>query len=134
MRYGAHLPLIDFDGRGWRPGELASYADAARRLGYGFVSANDHLVFQRPWLDGIVALAAVLEHSGDMQLATTTPPAVRGPPRWPRRRPRWTSSPAAGSFSASGRGRRSATMRPPAWYSRSAGHAWTSRSACCGLL
>jgi alkanesulfonate monooxygenase SsuD/methylene tetrahydromethanopterin reductase-like flavin-dependent oxidoreductase (luciferase family) len=80
MRYGAHLPLIDFDGRGWVPGELASYTETARRLGYGFISANDHLVFTRPWLDGVVALASVLERSGEMQLATTVSlPVVRGP-------------------------------------------------------
>jgi alkanesulfonate monooxygenase SsuD/methylene tetrahydromethanopterin reductase-like flavin-dependent oxidoreductase (luciferase family) len=80
MKYGAHLPLIDFDGRGWRPGELASYTDRARDLGYGFISANDHLVFQSPWLDGIVALASVLERSGDMQLATTVSlPVIRAP-------------------------------------------------------
>jgi alkanesulfonate monooxygenase SsuD/methylene tetrahydromethanopterin reductase-like flavin-dependent oxidoreductase (luciferase family) len=80
MRYGAHLPLIDFDGRGWRPGELASYTEAARRLGYGFISANDHLVFARPWLDCIVALASVHERCGDMRLATTISlPVVRGP-------------------------------------------------------
>jgi alkanesulfonate monooxygenase SsuD/methylene tetrahydromethanopterin reductase-like flavin-dependent oxidoreductase (luciferase family) len=80
LRYGAHLPLIDFDGRGWRPGSLASYARTAGRLGYDALAANDHLVFPRPWLDGIVALAAVLEHSGDMQLATTAVlPVVRGP-------------------------------------------------------
>ncbi len=80
MRYGAHLPLIDFDGRGWRPGDLASYTDSARQLGYGYITANDHLVFQRPWLDGFVALASVLERSGDLQLATTVSlPVVRGP-------------------------------------------------------
>jgi alkanesulfonate monooxygenase SsuD/methylene tetrahydromethanopterin reductase-like flavin-dependent oxidoreductase (luciferase family) len=80
MRFGAHLPLIDFDGSGWRAGDLASYTDAARLLGYAFVTANDHLVFQRPWLDCIVALASVLERSGDMQLATTISlPVVRGP-------------------------------------------------------
>jgi alkanesulfonate monooxygenase SsuD/methylene tetrahydromethanopterin reductase-like flavin-dependent oxidoreductase (luciferase family) len=80
MQYGAHLPLIDFDGRGWRRGELASYVDAARQLGYGFICANDHLVFQKPWLDGIVALASVIECSGDMRLATTVSlPVVRGP-------------------------------------------------------
>jgi len=80
MKYGAHLPLIDFDGRGWRPGELASYTDRARELGYGFICANDHLVFQSPWLDGIVALASVLERSGDMRLATTVSlPVIRGP-------------------------------------------------------
>ena len=80
MRFGAHLPLIDFDGRGWRPGELGSYVDTARRLGYASIAVNDHLDFQRPWLDGIVALAGVVERSGDMQLATTVSlPVIRGP-------------------------------------------------------
>lgn len=80
VQYGAHLPLIDFDGRGWPPGALASYVAAARQLGYGAIAANDHLVFQRPWLDGIVALASVVEASGDLQLATTVSlPVVRGP-------------------------------------------------------
>src|SRR4051812_48384801 len=80
MRYGAHLPVIDFDGRGWRPGDLGSYVDVARQLGYGTVAVNDHLVFQRPWLDGIVALASVVERSGDMRLATTVSlPVIRGP-------------------------------------------------------
>lgn len=80
MRYGAHLPLIDFDDRGWRPGQLASYTERARDLGYGFISANDHLVFQKPWLDGIVALASVIDRSGAMQIATTVSlPVIRRP-------------------------------------------------------
>jgi alkanesulfonate monooxygenase SsuD/methylene tetrahydromethanopterin reductase-like flavin-dependent oxidoreductase (luciferase family) len=80
MLFGAHLPLIDFDGHGCRPGELGAYVDVARQLGYGAVGVNDHLVFQRPWLDGIVALASVVERSGDMRLATTVSlPVVRGP-------------------------------------------------------
>jgi alkanesulfonate monooxygenase SsuD/methylene tetrahydromethanopterin reductase-like flavin-dependent oxidoreductase (luciferase family) len=59
---------------------LASYTDCARELGYGFISANDHLVFQKPWLDGIVALASVVDRSGDMRLATTVSlPVIRGP-------------------------------------------------------
>ena len=80
MEYGAHLPLIDFDGRGWSQGGLASYVDAARQLGYSFISANDHLAFQRPWFDCIVALASVIDRSGEMGLATTVSlPVVRGP-------------------------------------------------------
>jgi alkanesulfonate monooxygenase SsuD/methylene tetrahydromethanopterin reductase-like flavin-dependent oxidoreductase (luciferase family) len=80
MEYGAHLPLIDFDGHGWSQRGLASYVDAARQLGYSFISANDHLVFQRPWLDCIVALASVIDRSGDIGLATTVSlPVVRGP-------------------------------------------------------
>ena len=74
------MPLIDFDGRGWSQGGLASYVDAARQLGYSFISANDHLAFQRPWFDCIVALASVIDRSGEMGLATTVSlPVVRGP-------------------------------------------------------
>jgi alkanesulfonate monooxygenase SsuD/methylene tetrahydromethanopterin reductase-like flavin-dependent oxidoreductase (luciferase family) len=80
MQFGAHLPLIDFDGRGWPARSLSVYADAVRRLGYEWLTVNDHLVFQRPWLDGIVALASVLEASGDLRLATSIAlPVVRGP-------------------------------------------------------
>ena len=79
MRYGAHLPLIDFDGRGWRPSTLTGYARTAAGLGYAALAANDHLVFRRPWLDGIVALASVVEASGDLELATTAAlPVIRG--------------------------------------------------------
>jgi alkanesulfonate monooxygenase SsuD/methylene tetrahydromethanopterin reductase-like flavin-dependent oxidoreductase (luciferase family) len=79
MQYGAHLPLIDFDGSGYRPGDLASFTDAARETGFAALSANDHFVFQRPWLDGIVALASVVERSGGLTLATTVSlPVVRG--------------------------------------------------------
>ena len=80
MQYGAHLPLIDFDGDGWRPDELNAYVDAARDTGFSAISANDHLVFQRPWLDGLVALASVIHRTGDMMLATTVSlPVVRNP-------------------------------------------------------
>jgi alkanesulfonate monooxygenase SsuD/methylene tetrahydromethanopterin reductase-like flavin-dependent oxidoreductase (luciferase family) len=80
MHFGAHLPLIDFAGDGWRPGRLRAFAEAARDLGYHSVTANDHLVFQKPWLDGITALASVIDHSGDMALCTTVAlPSVRHP-------------------------------------------------------
>src|SRR4051794_35311235 len=79
MEYGAHLPLIDFTGQGWPTRSLSAYAGTAARLGYRWLTVNDHLVFQRPWLDGIVALASVIEASGDMRLATTVAlPVVRG--------------------------------------------------------
>lgn len=79
MRYGAHLPLIDVDGEGWAPGRLRDYAAAARELGFASLGANDHLVFSRPWLDGIVALASVIEASGPLRLATTVAlPVIRG--------------------------------------------------------
>ncbi len=80
VEFGAHLPLIPFSGGPPTLGALRDYAGAARRLGYRWLSANDHLVFRRPWLDGPTALAAVLDASGDLGLATTVClPAVRGP-------------------------------------------------------
>jgi probable F420-dependent oxidoreductase len=49
-------------------------------VGFQALSANDHLVFPRPWLDGPTALAAVLTRTGRMVLATTVAlPVVRGP-------------------------------------------------------
>jgi alkanesulfonate monooxygenase SsuD/methylene tetrahydromethanopterin reductase-like flavin-dependent oxidoreductase (luciferase family) len=79
MEIGAHLPLIPLSGAPSLAG-LRAYAATASRLGYRWLSANDHLVFRRPWLDGPTALAAVLDVSGDLGLATTVClPAVRGP-------------------------------------------------------
>ena len=48
MRFGAHLPQIDFDGTGHDVAVLGPYVEAARDLGYSAITANDHLVFQRP--------------------------------------------------------------------------------------
>jgi len=80
MQIGAHLPLIPISAGPPSLAELRAYASAASRLGYRWLSANDHLVFRRPWLDGLTALAAVLDASGDLGLATTVClPAVRGP-------------------------------------------------------
>ena len=77
---GLHLPLIDLRGEGFGRRRIVAAAEAARDAGIAAVSANDHLVFSRPWLDGLTALAAVIEHSGEMALATTTAlPVVRGP-------------------------------------------------------
>lgn len=79
MEYGAHLPLLDFERRWGNPPDLAAYASVASELGYSYLCANDHLVFSRPWLDGLVALASVVRESGSMRLATTVAlPTVRG--------------------------------------------------------
>src|SRR5512140_1310691 len=59
---------------------LAETVDAARACGFGAVSANDHFLFSAPWLDGLTALAAVIERSGGMKLVTTVAlAALRGP-------------------------------------------------------
>jgi alkanesulfonate monooxygenase SsuD/methylene tetrahydromethanopterin reductase-like flavin-dependent oxidoreductase (luciferase family) len=80
MDLGAHLPLADLgDGTPSLNG-MRDYVRAARDLGYAAVSANDHLVWRRPWLDGPTALAAVAGEAGPMALATSiTLPVVRHP-------------------------------------------------------
>jgi alkanesulfonate monooxygenase SsuD/methylene tetrahydromethanopterin reductase-like flavin-dependent oxidoreductase (luciferase family) len=80
MEYGAHLPLIEFGGARRTLADLRAYAQRAAALGYRYLCANDHLLFGRPWLDGPTALAATVEASGEMTLATTVClPVVRGP-------------------------------------------------------
>jgi probable F420-dependent oxidoreductase len=80
MDYGVHLPLIAFDGRPWSLQDLLEYVEDAETLGFQALSANDHLLFPRPWLDGPTALAAVLSATKQMTLTTTVAlPVVRGP-------------------------------------------------------
>jgi alkanesulfonate monooxygenase SsuD/methylene tetrahydromethanopterin reductase-like flavin-dependent oxidoreductase (luciferase family) len=80
MEYGAHLPLIAFGSATWTLADVCSYAQRAAALEYRFLCANDHLFFGRPWLDGPTALAAALEASADMTIATTVAlPVIRGP-------------------------------------------------------
>jgi alkanesulfonate monooxygenase SsuD/methylene tetrahydromethanopterin reductase-like flavin-dependent oxidoreductase (luciferase family) len=80
VELGAHLPLMQFGDEPVSPERLNAAVDAARECGFAAVSANDHLVFQTPWLDGLTALASVIERSGGMELATTVALAVvRGP-------------------------------------------------------
>ena len=95
MELGVHLPLMEFGNEGQSLARLQATVDAARESGFVAVSANDHFVFSTPWLDGQTALAAVIDRSGEMALATTI--------RWRRcaarcrsRRHlrRWTSCPA----------------------------------------
>jgi alkanesulfonate monooxygenase SsuD/methylene tetrahydromethanopterin reductase-like flavin-dependent oxidoreductase (luciferase family) len=79
VEWGAHLPLIGLGTSPTLPG-LKAYARAAAALGYRYLCANDHLVYGRPWLDGPTGLAAVLDESDGMTLATTSSlPVVRGP-------------------------------------------------------
>ena len=80
MQYGAHLPLIEFEGAQPTLADLGAYARRAAALGYRYLCANDHLLFGRPWIDGPTALAATIEASDEMTLATTVClPVVRGP-------------------------------------------------------
>jgi alkanesulfonate monooxygenase SsuD/methylene tetrahydromethanopterin reductase-like flavin-dependent oxidoreductase (luciferase family) len=81
MEFGAHLPQITWGGE--EPASIASlteYARISNELGFAWLTANDHIVYAQPWLDGLVALAAVLPNIGQMTVATTiTLPVIRGP-------------------------------------------------------
>jgi alkanesulfonate monooxygenase SsuD/methylene tetrahydromethanopterin reductase-like flavin-dependent oxidoreductase (luciferase family) len=80
MELGVHLPLMEFGDEGQSLGRLQATVDAAGQSGFVAVSANDHFLFSTPWLDGLMALAAVIDRSGEMMLATTISlPALRGP-------------------------------------------------------
>jgi alkanesulfonate monooxygenase SsuD/methylene tetrahydromethanopterin reductase-like flavin-dependent oxidoreductase (luciferase family) len=80
MDYGVHLPLIGFDGGIFSLEDLQTYAATAERLGFQALTANDHLVFSRSWLDGPMALAAVVAQTGRMALGTSVSlPIIRGP-------------------------------------------------------
>jgi alkanesulfonate monooxygenase SsuD/methylene tetrahydromethanopterin reductase-like flavin-dependent oxidoreductase (luciferase family) len=75
-----HLPLMEFGDEGQSLARLTRAVDAARECGFAAVSANDHFLFQTPWLDGLTALAAVVDRSGSMELATTVSlVSLRGP-------------------------------------------------------
>jgi alkanesulfonate monooxygenase SsuD/methylene tetrahydromethanopterin reductase-like flavin-dependent oxidoreductase (luciferase family) len=80
LELGIHLPLMEFGDEGLSLGRLTAAVDAARECGLAAVSANDHFLFATPWLDGPTALAAVLDRSGSMELATTVAlVSLRGP-------------------------------------------------------
>jgi alkanesulfonate monooxygenase SsuD/methylene tetrahydromethanopterin reductase-like flavin-dependent oxidoreductase (luciferase family) len=80
LELAVHLPLMEFGDEGLSLVRLTRAADAARECAFAALSANDHFLFQTPWLDGPTALAAVVDRSGAMELATTVSlVALRGP-------------------------------------------------------
>jgi alkanesulfonate monooxygenase SsuD/methylene tetrahydromethanopterin reductase-like flavin-dependent oxidoreductase (luciferase family) len=71
---------MEFGDEGQTLARLTRVVDTARDCGLAAVSANDHFLFQTPWLDGPTALAAVVDRSGTMDLATTVSlVSLRGP-------------------------------------------------------
>ena len=77
---GGHTERTDHGVRGTPAGpfprwrtllQRTSYATAASQLGYTVLCANDHLVYSRPHLDSLTALAIVIESSGQMKLMTS---------------------------------------------------------------
>ena len=81
MELGVHLPLMSFDGEAVSAERIAATVDASVECGFAAVSANDHFVYQTPWLDGPTVLASVIERSAGLDLATTASLAtLRGGP------------------------------------------------------
>ena len=59
---------------------MLEVAARAEQAGYEVLAANDHLVYQRPWLDGPSALAAAATRTSTIRLMTSVAlPVVRGP-------------------------------------------------------
>ena len=80
MRFGVHLPVMSFDDTPVTLERLVAVALAAEEHGLDTVSVNDHLVYQRPWLDGPSALTAILASAPTVTLMTSVAlPVVRGP-------------------------------------------------------
>ena len=80
MRFGVHLPLIGWPGRDPDAGLVLEVAARAELAGYAVLAANDHLVYQRPWLDGPSALAGAAARTSTIRLLTSVAlPVVRGP-------------------------------------------------------
>ncbi len=80
MDFGAHLPLMDFGAHPYTLEHLTAYTTTAAELGFAALAVNDHMVFSVPWLDGLVALSTMIEHTGEMTLTTTVAlSVVRGP-------------------------------------------------------
>jgi alkanesulfonate monooxygenase SsuD/methylene tetrahydromethanopterin reductase-like flavin-dependent oxidoreductase (luciferase family) len=80
LRLAAHLPLIDFGGGPVTRSRIVETVEAAVDLDLWGISANDHVIFSRPWLDGPSALAMSIPSSGSLRLCTTIAlPTIRGP-------------------------------------------------------
>jgi alkanesulfonate monooxygenase SsuD/methylene tetrahydromethanopterin reductase-like flavin-dependent oxidoreductase (luciferase family) len=80
MEIGVHLPQVSFDDEPISLDRLVGVATAAERLGFAALSANDHIVWARPWLDGPSALATVVPSTSRIRLMTSVAlPVLRGP-------------------------------------------------------
>jgi alkanesulfonate monooxygenase SsuD/methylene tetrahydromethanopterin reductase-like flavin-dependent oxidoreductase (luciferase family) len=80
LQLAAHLPLIQFDDVPVTRARILEAAGTAARLDLWGLSANDHVIFSRPWVDGPTALAMAIPHSGELRLCTTIAlPTIRGP-------------------------------------------------------
>jgi hypothetical protein len=59
IKFGVHIPVMEFDGKRHAKEEIISFAQYAEALGYDSLSVNDHIVFHTSWLDAISTLSAI---------------------------------------------------------------------------
>src|SRR5215213_1086052 len=79
LQLAAHLPLVQFDRPITRARILETVSTAAG-LDFWGISANDHVIFSRLWLDGPTALAMSIPEASEMRVCTTIAlPTIRGP-------------------------------------------------------
>ena len=80
LQLAAHLPLIQFDRSPITADRIMETVETAAGLDFWGISANDHVIFSRPWIDGPSALAMSIPHSGELRVCTTISlPTIRGP-------------------------------------------------------
>lgn len=80
MQLAAHLPLAQLDESPITRERILATVKMAAELDFWGISANDHLIFSRPWIDGPTALAMAIPYSGELRVCTTISlPTIRGP-------------------------------------------------------
>jgi alkanesulfonate monooxygenase SsuD/methylene tetrahydromethanopterin reductase-like flavin-dependent oxidoreductase (luciferase family) len=80
-RIGVHLPLYDPLGGSVREtlGKIRKTPRVTKGLGFGLLAASDHLKYNGPWIDGLMAMAsAVVEAEGLTLMTAAALPVVRG--------------------------------------------------------
>jgi alkanesulfonate monooxygenase SsuD/methylene tetrahydromethanopterin reductase-like flavin-dependent oxidoreductase (luciferase family) len=80
LQLAAHLPLAQFDESPIIRERILATVRTAAELDFWGISANDHLIFSRPWIDGPTALAMAIPFIGELKVCTTISlPTIRGP-------------------------------------------------------
>src|SRR6059058_3212538 len=132
MEFGVHLPTMAFGEHSFSLADLVSSAETAERLGFTTLCANDHLIYSRPWLDSLIALASTLTCTHRITLMTTAAlPVVRGPAPLAKALAALDLLSGDASSSASVLGQLLATMPWRGSPLKSGGSDLTRRSRCC---
>jgi probable F420-dependent oxidoreductase len=69
--FGVHLPVVMFGSRCPDSKEIREFAERAEKLGFDFISANDHMVFRAGLLDPLVSLTIAATATSKIRLGTS---------------------------------------------------------------